>query len=227
MTAQDTQIPADIMQAADLAMVEVYDPKTEAWFDVRDVIAKAILAERLRHGGYQARVAEAHHALFHDDPTDIAERNARCFEEAIETAQAFGMTRDEAIALVDYTFNRPTGDPAKELGAKVLTAFSLGVVAGIDVMAAAEADLEKLQRPETIARIRAKRATRHGRGPLPGLDPNVRIVFGLEAQGHIPAVESALAEGADWQEIGRRIGWDGETAKTYYERHLAPKGGEA
>lgn len=47
------------------------------------------------------------------------------------------------------------------------------------------------------------------------------IAFGLEAQGHIPAVEAALAEGADWQEIGRRVGWDGETAKAYYERHLA------
>ena len=120
---------------------------------------------------YQSRVETAHHALFHDDPTDIAERNARSFEESIETAQAFGMTEDEAIALVKYTFSRPVGDPAKELGAKVLTAFSLGVVAGIDVMAAAEADLEKLQRPETIARIRAKRSTRHGRGPLPGFDP--------------------------------------------------------
>lgn len=50
---------------------------------------------------------------------------------------------------------------------------------------------------------------------------DARIAFGLEAQGHIPAVEAALAEGADWQEIGRRIGWDGQTAKTYYERHLA------
>ncbi|MCZ7974421.1 hypothetical protein O9X80_07950 [Agrobacterium salinitolerans] len=121
--------------------------------------------------GYQSRVAAAHHALFHDDPTDIAERNARSFEESVETAQAFGMSEDDAIALVKYTFSRPVGEPAKELGAKVLTAFSLGVVAGIDVMAAAEADLEKLQRPETIARIRAKRSTRHGRGPLPGFDP--------------------------------------------------------
>ncbi|WP_244475506.1 hypothetical protein [Rhizobium sp. Leaf311] len=121
---------------------------------------------------YQSRVEAAHYALFHDDPTDIAERNARCFEESIETAQAFGMTEDEAIALVKYTFSRPVGDPAKEIGAKVLTAFSLGVIANIDVMAAAEADLEKLQRPETIERIRAKRATRHGRGPLPGFDPS-------------------------------------------------------
>lgn len=54
--------------------------------------------------------------------------------------------------------------------------------------------------------------------PLP--DPSVRIAFGLEAQGHIPTVENMLALGCDWQEIGRTIGWDGETAKQYYERHM-------
>jgi hypothetical protein len=53
--------------------------------------------------------------------------------------------------------------------------------------------------------------------------PDRPILFGLEAQGHIPTVEAALADGADWNEIGRRIGWDGETARTYYERHLARK----
>lgn len=137
-----------------------------------DTIRLAISAALSVAPSYQSRVAAAHLALFHDDPTDIAERNARSFEESIETAQAFGMTEDEAVELVKYTFSRPVGEPAKELGAKVLTAFSLGVVAGIDVMAAAEADLEKLQRPETIARIRAKRSTRHGRGPLPGFDPS-------------------------------------------------------
>ncbi len=55
-------------------------------------------------------------------------------------------------------------------------------------------------------------------------DTNVKVVFGLEAQGHIPTIEAALAEGADWQEIGRRINWDGETAKDYYERYLARSG---
>jgi hypothetical protein len=51
--------------------------------------------------------------------------------------------------------------------------------------------------------------------------PDGPFLFGLEAQGHIPTVEAALAEGVDWREIGRRIGWDGETARTYYERYLA------
>jgi len=122
--------------------------------------------------GYQDRVAEAHHALFHDDPTDIEERRARFAEEVNETLQAFGMSREDMHELVDYTWDRPVGEPSKEIGAAFLTLTSLCVVAGYDLAACGEADLEKLQRPETIARIRAKRATRHGRGPLPGFDPN-------------------------------------------------------
>lgn len=121
--------------------------------------------------GYQDRVAQAHHALFHDDPTDVAERLARYAEETNEVLQAFGMSREYMHRLIDYTCDRPAGEPAKEIGAALLTLTSLCVVAGYDVMACAEADLEKLQRPETIARIRAKRSTRHGRGPLPGIDP--------------------------------------------------------
>lgn len=118
---------------------------------------------------YQDRVKAACAVLFEGDPTDVAERRDRFAEEALETCQAFGMTRDDMRALVDYTFGRPLGEPAKEIGAAMTTLASLCVYAGGDLMACAEADLAKLQQPETIARIRAKRATRHGRGSLPGL----------------------------------------------------------
>lgn len=43
-----TEIPADVMEAANNAAFEAYDKDTETWFDVRDVIARAILAERER-----------------------------------------------------------------------------------------------------------------------------------------------------------------------------------
>ena len=119
---------------------------------------------------FQARVAQAHVALFHDDPTDVAERRDRFYEEATEAAQSFGMTEAEAHALVAYTFSRPVGTPEKEIGAAALTLASLCVEAGYDMMACAEADLAALVTPEKIAKVRAKRATRHGRGPLPGLD---------------------------------------------------------
>lgn len=124
---------------------------------------------------FQQRVAHAHHALFDDDPTDVEERRARFYEEATETAQAFGMSAEDMHKIVDYSCSRPVGEPAKEIGAAMVTLASLCVVAGFDLSACAEADLEKLQRPETIARIKAKRGTRHGRGPLPGFDPALSL----------------------------------------------------
>jgi hypothetical protein len=118
---------------------------------------------------FQNRVAAAHVALFHDDPTDLPERRDRFYEEATETVQALGMTEADAHALVSYTFGRPSGEPEKEIGAAALTLASLCVVGGWDMMACAEADLAAIVTPEKIAKVRAKRSTRHGRGPLPGV----------------------------------------------------------
>ena len=50
-----------------------------------------------------------------------------------------------------------------------------------------------------------------------------QFVFGLEAQGHIQKIQAMLESGQDWQEIGRCILWDGETAKSYYERFISRK----
>jgi Lar family restriction alleviation protein len=128
-------------------------------------------SQPIKHPDFQARVARVHAALFDDDPTDIPERVARFFEEANEACQALGMSREDAHALVDYTYSRPIGEPAAELGAAAVTLTSLCVVAGHDLHNCAEYELDRLQLPETIERIKAKRSTRHGRGPLPGLDP--------------------------------------------------------
>jgi hypothetical protein len=49
----------------------------------------------------------------------------------------------------------------------------------------------------------------------------VPILFGLAAQGHLPTIETMLAAGSDWNEIRRRISWDGDAARRHYERHLA------
>lgn len=46
----------------------------------------------------------------------------------------------------------------------------------------------------------------------------MKIKFGLRAQGHIPTVRRMLAAGASWDEIGREIGWHGDTARKWFER---------
>jgi hypothetical protein len=49
---------------------------------------------------------------------------------------------------------------------------------------------------------------------------NQPVVFGLKAQGHIPTVESMIKNGSTWEEIGKKINWDGETACRHYMWHL-------
>lgn len=47
------------------------------------------------------------------------------------------------------------------------------------------------------------------------------LSIGLRAQGHMPAIRRMLAEGRSWRQIGDAIGWDGETAKRWYEMESA------
>jgi hypothetical protein len=141
--------------------------------DMRPFVVQAVKYAFVNGGSasFQDRVAAAHHALFHDDPTDVEERRARFLEEAIELAQAFGMPTEDMHALVERQRTRPAGEPEMEVGGVAVTLASLCVVAGINLSACAEEDLRILNTPEKIAHVRAKRATRHGRGPLPGFDP--------------------------------------------------------
>ena len=72
------------------------------------------------------------------------------------------------------------------------------------------------------------------------MNENVKIVFGLEAQGHIPTIEAIIKRWNDgyimqfpnekpvnmmysksvWNEIGDKIGWCPFTAALYYFEYL-------
>lgn len=148
---------------------------------------------------YQERVAAACAVCFDGDPTTIDERRDRFAEEALEVVQAFGSTREDMHALVDYTFGRPVGDPPKEIGAAMATLAALCAYSGHDLNACAEADLAKFQLPETIARIRAKRATQHGRGPLSGIDPAVAELR-ADLPPEVEVMPLALGKSREWFE---------------------------
>lgn len=49
------------------------------------------------------------------------ERARRVLEEALELAQAEGVHAAEAQKLLEYTYGRPQGEPAQELGGVMLT----------------------------------------------------------------------------------------------------------
>lgn len=98
---------------------------------------------------------------------DRVERNHRFFEEAGELVQACGMTREEAQALVDYTWSRPIGEPAQEVGGVMVTLAALCLANGLNMHAAGDTELTRINVPETIAKIRAKQAAKPKHSPLP------------------------------------------------------------
>lgn len=50
---------------------------------------------------------------------------------------------------------------------------------------------------------------------------DAKIIFGLEAQGLIPKIESLLSSGKNWEQIGSEIRWCPIKARESYEFHLS------
>ncbi|ESQ89644.1 hypothetical protein ABAC460_12300 [Asticcacaulis sp. AC460] len=121
---------------------------------------------------YQARVAEWMMTCFGPDITNcLSERCFRFFEEAGELCQALGMTEDQARDLVAYTWSRDKGEPSQEVGGAVVTLAALCHAAGLDMAADGEAELARIDTPQTIYNIRRKHHAKTLRTPhsaLPG-----------------------------------------------------------
>jgi hypothetical protein len=98
---------------------------------------------------------------------DRVERNHRFFEEAAELVQSCGMTASEAHQLVDYTWSRPVGEPNQEVGGVMVTLAALCLANGLDMHAAGETELARINRPDMVIRIRAKQASKPKHSPLP------------------------------------------------------------
>lgn len=122
---------------------------------------------------YQERVRQHFLYVAGDDTTDMPERRDRACEEFAELQQALGGTLEGWIAVGRYVWGRPVGEPAQEMGGTLNTLAALAAWADLDMMACGEAELERTKRPEIVAKIRRKRANRHGRGPLPGDDADL------------------------------------------------------
>lgn len=116
---------------------------------------------------YQDGVASWLVACFGEDISkDRKERTHRFLEEALELGQSLGCTRDEAVQLVDYVFNRPVGEPSQEAGGVLLTLAGVCHAHGLDLESAGNAELARVW--EKRDAIRRKQAARPLNSPLPG-----------------------------------------------------------
>lgn len=126
------------------------------------------MSDNREHVPFQKRVLEWMMACFSMEICrDRQERNHRFLEEALELVQALGCTRSEAHQLVDYTFDRPAGEPVQELGGVMVTIAALCYPNELDMNAAGEIELARIWKKIDV--IRAKQAAKPRHSPLPAL----------------------------------------------------------
>jgi len=105
--------------------------------------------------------------------TDKRERSWRFFEEAIELAQAVGMTESECRELITYVYGRDRGEIKQEVGGVMLTLSALCSAHLINMDTAADDELKRAwQNTDTIRR---KQMNKPKGSPLPQkVDTGVR-----------------------------------------------------
>lgn len=116
---------------------------------------------RRRISGYQREIADWMKRCF--SPSTVSnprERAFRMMEEATELFQAMDCSKEEAQTILDYVFARPKGEPSQEVGGLSVTIAALCGPTGINWEDAAIKELERINTPEVLAKIRAKRANR-------------------------------------------------------------------
>nr|WP_313518511.1 hypothetical protein [Stenotrophomonas pavanii] len=132
----------------------------------------ALAAHQPAGRSFQAGVAEWMGQCFLPSLySNMTERGDRLLEEVLELLQAHGYDKARVPTLVDYVFGRPVGDPAQEVGGVMVTLAGYCWVAGLDMHAAGDAELARINQPDVMAKIQAKQEAKnalHFDTPLPG-----------------------------------------------------------
>jgi len=75
----------------------------------------------------------------------LEERVMRVLEEAAELAQAEGLTRVKALAIIEHVFNKPDGDPMQEAGGVGVTLLAYCAARGISAELAEDMEFKRVQ----------------------------------------------------------------------------------
>lgn len=98
---------------------------------------------------------------------DRLERGDRLLEEVLELLQSGDYPPERVAAIRDYTWSRPKGAPAQEVGGVMITLAAYCAAHRIDMQVAAETEYHRISQPEVIAKIRAKQASKPTGSALP------------------------------------------------------------
>jgi len=127
---------------------------------------------------------------------DTVERNHRFLEEALELVQSLGCSKAEAVALVDYVYDRPVGEPKQEVGGVMVTLAALCLANGFDMHSLGDVELERVW--GKIDAIRAKQASKPKNSPLPAQPAS----DDYQADAGAPALFENVNGAEGWQPEG-------------------------
>ncbi|CCV12895.1 hypothetical protein [Mesorhizobium sp. STM 4661] len=115
--------------------------------------------EQMAADHLQRRVTQFLVDAFPEDPVVRPKvRVYRFLEEAMELAQAMGVTRWQAFKLLWYVFGRPVGDVKQELGGTVFTLVGVANSLGTNIIREGHASVDEAY--GRIDKIRAKSKTK-------------------------------------------------------------------
>lgn len=105
-------------------------------------------------------------------PEISGDKTERCFrftEESLELVQSLGITKEQVLQLVDYTFDRPLGEPNQEVGSVMVTLAALCYAADLNLETCAENEYQRIL--VKIDKIRAKHFSKPKDvlSPIPGI----------------------------------------------------------
>ncbi len=132
----------------------------------------ALASQQPAVDAFQSDVAEWMGQCFLPSLTsNMTERGDRLLEEVLELLQAHGYDSARVPTLINYVFGRPVGEPAQEVGGVMVTLAAYCSVAGLSMQADGQAELDRINQPAVMARIREKQEAKnalHFDTPLPG-----------------------------------------------------------
>jgi hypothetical protein len=119
---------------------------------------------------FQAHVQKWLYLVFKDQEgrTSYQVRVFRFYEEATELAQATDLTREEAHRMVDWVYDRKKGEVVRELGGTMTTLAALTTASGFTLNHVAVTELERVNDPDVILRVRVRQLTKNELFPTGG-----------------------------------------------------------